>query len=119
MRFQGQDGWLEEMDNKLYVVSKYKLDIKESFKTDYGYFYKVLNAWESFTGWYWFQLEKPYKEQWCFGFVQGVSASFGPFNIQEIEELKPRIWKLKKSSLPYSGVREKPVDWNEPIRKGS
>lgn len=118
-RFQSQDGWLETKGKNLYVVSKYKLETKPSFETDYGYFYKVINAWESFSGWYWFQIDKIDEDGWTFGFVQGISAEFGPFNINEINELKPKIWKLKKASHPYSGVRELPKDWNEPIKKGA
>jgi hypothetical protein len=119
MRFQNQDGWLETKENKLYVVSKYKLDIKPELETEYGYFYKVLNAWESFSGWYWFQLAKENEYGYCFGFVQGISASLGPFSPSELNELKPKVWKLKKVNLQYSGVRELPNDWKQPIKKGA
>lgn len=119
MRFQYQDGWLETKDNKLYVVSKYKLDVKPALETEYGYFYKVLNAWESFSGWYWFQLKKENEYGNCFGFVQGIAAELGPFNPNELNELAPKVWKLKRSNLPYSGVRDLPKDWNQPMKKGA
>lgn len=92
MRFQNQDGWLETRENKLYVVSKYKLVIKPALETEYGY---------------------------CFGFVQGISASFGPFSPSELNELKSRVWKLKNANLQYSGVRDLPNDWKQPIKKGA
>ena len=78
---------------------------------------KVLRAWESFSGWYWFGTEKSgqqdsvidgkvYKNDtiW-FGLVQGLEDEWGYFSQAEIESLKPRTWEIKKVDLPYSGRR--------------
>ena len=112
-RFQNQDGYLETRGNKLYVVSWYKLDIQESYEDENGYYYKVLNAWEDIIGRYWFQLEKEDEFGGCLGFVQADCAEFGKFDVKEFDKHKPRVWKLEKSSLPYSGVREKPKEWEK------
>lgn len=112
-RFQNQDGYLETINSKLYVVSWYKLDIKESFENEFGYYYKILSGWEDIIGRYWFQLTKENENGICLGFVQADCAEFGSFNVRKFDEHKPRVWKLKKSNLPYSGVREKPQDWKK------
>lgn len=112
-RFQNQDGYLETINNKLYVVSWYKLDIQESFEDEQGYYYQVLSGWEDIIGRYWFQLEKENEDGGCFGFVQAHCAEFGIFDVNEFENHKPKVWKLKKSSLKYSGVREKPKEWEK------
>ena len=78
---------------------------------------KVLKAWESFSGWYWFGTEKTgeqdsvidgmtYKNDaiW-FGLVQGFEEEWGYFSQAEIESLKPKTWEIKKVDLPYSGRR--------------
>ena len=79
---------------------------------------KVLRAWESFTGWYWFGTEKAYKQDsliegqvykddtiW-FGYVQGLEDEWGYFSQAEIERLRPKTWEIKKQDLPYSGRRQ-------------
>ena len=113
MRFQNQDGYLETINNKLYAVSWYKLDIKESFEDENGFYYKVLNGWEDIIGNYWFQLTKEDENGICLAFVQLHCAEFGLLDVKSFEPHKPRVWKLKKSSLPHSGVREKPKEWEK------
>lgn len=78
---------------------------------------KVLKAFESFTGWYWFATEESYKQDSViegkvypndtiyFGLVQGFEEEWGYFSQAEIESLKPRTWEIKKADLPYSGRR--------------
>jgi hypothetical protein len=80
---------------------------------------KVIRGWESFTGWYWFATEEAYKQDSIlsygkevkddviyFGLVQGLEEEWGYFSKAEIESLKPKIWKIPKKALPYSGRRK-------------
>ena len=77
---------------------------------------EVLRAWESFTGWYWFATEKvqeqeslidgkPVKDTIWFGFVQGLEEEWGDFSQAELEALKPRVWEIPPTNLPWSGRR--------------
>ena len=79
---------------------------------------KVLKAWESDTGWYWFAVEKvrtecsmlngkeyPNDTIW-FGFVQGFEEEWGEFSQAELESLYPRIWEIPKRNIPYAGRYE-------------
>jgi hypothetical protein len=79
---------------------------------------KVLRAWESWNGWYWFATEKVREQMsvlangdskldtiW-FGYVQGSEEEWGYFSQAEIESLKTKVWKIKKRDLPYSGRRK-------------
>ena len=65
---------------------------------------KVLRAWESFTGWYWFGVEEVEPKLW-FGFVQGLEEEWGYFDEKELESLAPKVWEIKKVDLVYSGRR--------------
>ena len=78
---------------------------------------KVIRAWESFSGWYWFAVEKAGKQHsiidgkiypddtiW-FGLVQGHVEEWGYFSQAELESLKPRVWEIPKKNLPFSGRR--------------
>ena len=71
---------------------------------------KVLKAWESFTGWYWFAIEKvdeyDGKPIW-FGFVQGLEEEWGDFAEAEIAELiiKNQAWEIPRENLTFSGRR--------------
>lgn len=116
-RFQNQDGWLENVGGKLYVVSKEKLDIRAKFKTVYGYFYEAKAGWESWNGCYWFQLTKADTDNICYGYVQLVCASFGKFSIDELKELRQtlKVWPIGKQNLPYSGITDQPRDWFYPV----
>jgi hypothetical protein len=79
---------------------------------------KVLRAWESWTGWYWFATEEAYRQESIlpdgrvvkdgiifFGFVQGLEEEWGYFSLAELESLKPKVWEIPKNNLPYSGRR--------------
>ena len=78
---------------------------------------KVLKAWESFSGWYWFATEKMHVQdsvidgkvhegdQIWFGFVQGLEEEWGNFSQAEIESLSPKTWEIPKKNLPWSGRR--------------
>jgi len=80
---------------------------------------KVLRAWESWNGWYWFAVEKvreqtsdfgdgrPVRDTIWFGYVQGLEEEWGYFSQAEIERLRPRTWEIKKEDLVYAGRREK------------
>jgi len=78
---------------------------------------RVLQAWESWNGWYWFATEKvgeqtsdfgdgkPVRDTIWFGYVQGLEEEWGFFSQIEIERLKPMTWEIKKKDLVYSGRR--------------
>ena len=79
---------------------------------------KVLKAWESFSGWYWFGTKRAYTQdsilgdgnvveddQIWYGFVQGLEEEWGYFSQGEIEALAPRTWEIPKTNLPHSGRR--------------
>jgi hypothetical protein len=86
---------------------------------------KVLKAWESFSGWYWFAVEKveervvgvggggsimadgrEVSDTIWFGLVQGHENEWGYFSQAEIESVgKYRIWPIRKVDLPFAGRR--------------
>jgi hypothetical protein len=78
---------------------------------------KVISAFESFSGWYWFATElshyqdsiidgKVYKNDTIYyGLVQGFEKEWGYFSKAEIESLKPKAWEIPKKNLAYSGRR--------------
>jgi len=88
---------------------------------------KVLRGWESFSGWYWFAVEKvevrtvdspvssggsmindrEVDDVIWFGFVQGFEEEWGDFSQAEIESLAPKTWKIPAVNLPHSGRRER------------
>lgn len=79
---------------------------------------KVIRAWESAFGWYWFAVEFVQKQDsiindrvypndtiW-FGLVQGLVEEWGDFSQKELELLSPyQAWEIPKKNLPYSGRR--------------
>jgi hypothetical protein len=78
---------------------------------------KVLRGWESWTGWYWFAIEKVCNQDsviegkvfeddtiW-YGLVQGFEEKWGNFSQAEMESLRPRVWRIPKKALPWSGRR--------------
>jgi hypothetical protein len=78
---------------------------------------KVLRAWESYTGWYWFAVEKveerlsligskPVKDTIWFGLVQGLENEWGDFSQAELESLRPKVWEIRKRDLLYAGRRD-------------
>jgi len=82
--------------------------------------YKVEKAWESFSGWYWFGVERAYtqdsviegkvyeNDQIWFGFVQGHCEEWGYFSEAELERLikKIKVWEIPQNNLSYSGRRQ-------------
>ena len=73
----------------------------------------ILKAWESYTGWYWFAVEKVEERLsdlgdgkglpdvvW-FGFVIGLEPEWGYFSQREIEALAPLAWEIEPQDLPY------------------
>ena len=93
-------GKFETKENELYIDGK-----------------KVLRAWESWTGWYWFATEKVGEQMSDFGdgkgipdtiwygYVQGMEDEWGYFSQAEIERLNPFAWEIPKKNLAYSGRR--------------
>jgi hypothetical protein len=78
---------------------------------------KVIKAWESFQGWYWFATEKiqeqesvingkDVKDTIWFGLVQGFEEEWGNFSQAEIESLGRMAWEIPKKNLSYSGRRK-------------
>ena len=70
---------------------------------------EVLHGWESFTGWYWFAVEK-IEDDWngkplWYGYVQGTYPEWGDFSEAEIDSLGMKAWKIKSCDLPHSGRR--------------
>lgn len=78
---------------------------------------KVLRAWESCCGWYWFATEKIrnqlsdlgkkklVEDTIWYGYVQGFDEEWGYFSQAEIESLKPKSWEIPKKNFPYAGRR--------------
>ena len=85
---------------------------------------KVLKAWVSFSGWYWFAVEKVQEQEslikgkavkdtiW-FGLVQGFEEEWGDFSQAELESLGTKVWEIPKKDIPYSGRRR--VDAKAPV----
>ena len=85
--------------------------------------HKVIKGWESFSGWYWFAVEKIEERKvaegsgsvmadgsvvddiiW-FGLVQGIEEEWGDFSQTEIQSLGALAWPIPKCNLPFSGRR--------------
>jgi len=87
--------------------------------------HEVLRGWESYTGWYWFAVEKIQDRKitesgaggsfikgkavddtiW-YGLVQGIEEEWGDFSQAEIESLgKLKVWEIPNRNLPISGRR--------------
>lgn len=86
-----------------------------TFKTKNNELYidgkKVIKAYESFSGWYWFATEKAETQDSVIdGKVYendtiwfGFEEEWGYFSQAEIESLKLRTWEIKKEDLAYAG----------------
>lgn len=97
--------------------------MKEKFETRDGALFiggkKVLAGWESFSGWFWFGVERLHTQdsvlsdgqviegdQIWYGFVQGLEEEWGNFSQAEIESLgKYKVWPIKAIDLPHAGRR--------------
>lgn len=78
---------------------------------------KVIRAWESITGWYWFAIEEADRQDSVindkvyendiifFGFVQGFEEEWGYFSLAELQSLKGKVWELPQKAILYSGRR--------------
>lgn len=70
--------------------------------------HKVLKGWESYSGWYWFGVERIEDTPglW-FGFVQGFEEEWGYFSTLEMGPLIAQglVWPIKAIDLPISGRR--------------
>jgi hypothetical protein len=83
---------------------------------------KVIRAYESFSGWYWFATEivgkqdsvidgTVYKDDIIyFGLVQGFTEEWGDFSKAEVELLQPQVWEIKKKNLASAGRRKFGLD---------
>jgi hypothetical protein len=82
----------------------------------FGKLKKVIRAWESWNGMYWFALEESEripaadsitgKEEIIYmGLVQALDEELGDFSLSELESLKPKVWELKGNGLLCSGRR--------------
>jgi len=101
--------------------------IETALHTENGELYagehEVLKGWESFSGWYWFAVEKVEERRvadgsgsvlgdgsvvddviW-FGLVQGLEEEWGDFSEAEIRSLRNMAWPIKRQDLPYAGRR--------------
>jgi hypothetical protein len=65
----------------------------------------VLKGWESFSGWFWFGVERT-GDEW-FGLVQGFDEEWGYWTEAEMAPLirAGQIWPIKKCDLPCAGRR--------------
>ena len=66
----------------------------------------VLKGWESFSGWYWFGVEKVDDDRW-FGFVQGLEEEWGYFSEAELKSLGAKVWEIPSKNLSFSGRRNR------------
>ena len=79
---------------------------------------KVLKAWESFSGMYWFATDLKgtqdsviggrviKNDKIWYGFVQGQFEEWGQFSQGELNSLgKYKVWELKPSAILYAGRR--------------
>lgn len=76
---------------------------------------RVIKAWKSYSGWYWFAVErvqtqntmingKVYEDDiiW-YGLVQGLEEEWGDFSQAEIESSFPKVWEINQQDLPFAG----------------
>lgn len=80
---------------------------------------KVIKAFESFSGWFWFAFELDHvqdsdmgdgkviaDDKIYFGLVQGFEEELGYFSEGEILSLgKNKVWLIPQKNLPFSGRR--------------
>jgi hypothetical protein len=67
----------------------------------YGKFYKIHEMFESYTGWYWFTINKnPYPDDpdIRYGYVIGFEKEWGTFSLSEINSLGNKAWPVPKSN---------------------
>ena len=87
-----------------------------------GTLQRILKAWESFNGWYWFAVEEIQTQDsiisgqthendtiW-FGLVQGHEEEWGDFSQAEIEQLAPLTWELIGEAITWSGRQRRDAE---------
>lgn len=87
--------------------------MKTKFETKNGELYidgkKVIKAWESYTGWYWFGVsyEDDENDRIWYGLVQGFEDEWGWWSENELKELmkEMKVWEIRKKDLPFAGRR--------------
>lgn len=84
-------------EGNLFITASFDRDQKKN---------KVIRAFESMTGWYWFAFEEE-EPGLYFGLVQGFEEELGYFSMTELTPLirNGSVWEIKKRDLPYSGRR--------------
>lgn len=65
----------------------------------------VIKIWESFTGWYWFGVEKVDSNRW-YGLVRGFETEWGYWDDRELQALHPRIWEVREDDWPVCPLVE-------------
>ena len=58
---------------------------------------RILDVWESFSGWYWFVTER-HAGKLAFGLVRGLETEWGYFSLDDLENLRKRglVWRVAK-----------------------
>lgn len=76
----------------------------EYFITDStGKQHKVLEVFESFTGWYWYITEyDPEDKDVGFGFVQGFEDEWGNIDLAELRS-NDLVWPVPKQNWAWTG----------------
>jgi hypothetical protein len=67
----------------------------------FGHFYKIEEMFESYSGWYWFTINKnPYPDDpdIRYGYVIGFEKEWGTFSMSEINSLDGKVWPVPKSN---------------------
>lgn len=92
------------------------------FETRDGQLYidgkRVIKAWESWSGWYWFAVEAQEErvkavpglyivDTLYFGLVQGFEEEWGYWRESELRPLirKGLVWEIRQEDLPFAGRR--------------
>lgn len=63
---------------------------------------KILEVWESFSGWYWFVTEK-HRDRVAFGLVRGHETEWGYFSLDELDGLakKGKAWRVPRRNWVF------------------
>jgi hypothetical protein len=65
---------------------------------------KVLEVYESFTGWYWFITEVDKEDpNYLYGKVYGFETEWGEIWRPELESMPNKIWKVPKENWHSTG----------------
>ena len=63
---------------------------------------RILDVWESFSGWYWFVTEH-HAGGLAFGLVRGLETEWGSFSLRELAALRKRglVWRVPRMNWAY------------------